>query len=292
MAGLDRTLTAKNFHEPLLQTLFALAEGKAKRPVDHKEAYPPVCQKLGITLDQYGKQESTGSPWVEKWTQWAFREMVEKGFCVGVGRGQWALTDAGIAAASGAAVVPIVETSPAPVAETPAAEAPPQIPPGISLNVGPGQAEDAYHPDPYIRALAIPDTKCFDSYSSQSTVCGRCPLQGPCINAMASQLSIHARQLAQEDEQEETRKALAAKAKANPAPTASVSVPAPTPAVPSPPKGKATGAAPNKIIAQQQSLCTHCGQPIARGEEVYWVRTDGINNQTGLFHLNCYEVKK
>ena len=268
------TPTAKDFKEPLLKVLATLSGNKANRPVDYAQTYEPVCKLMGITVDQYGKQDGTNTNMVERWTQWAFNEMVKDDLAVRVARGEWALTDKGV----GEATKLIAES-----AATPVPAAAPDMPMktlGVSLAVGPGNdVSDAYHPDPYIRSLATAETKCFGAFSDQSSICERCPLQGACLNAMAAELSALARMLALED--------VKGTQKSTPA-TAPTQPPPPRPATQVDLGGANVGS--QIITVQQQAKCGHCGNIIPKGSEAHWVRSGA--GKSGLFHMTCYDPKK
>ena len=63
---------AKQFRDPLIKVLCELSGGKAEVAIDHKMVYDPVLQILGVTSEEYGTQGDTGTPWVERWTQWHY----------------------------------------------------------------------------------------------------------------------------------------------------------------------------------------------------------------------------
>ena len=276
------TPTAKIFKEPLLKVLASLSSNKANRPVDYSQTYEPVCKMLGITVDQYGKQEGTNTNMVERWIQWAFKELVDDSLAVRVARGEWALTEKGM----GEAQKIVLESTiiPAPTDSVPVST-------GVSLPVGPkNDVSDAYHPDPYIRSLAVAETKCFGAFSDQSSICERCPLQGACLNAMATDLSSLARVLAEEDrkkEEEKERQACEGSMVKGVFIKAPPSVVFPhTPVIDSP-----FGVVGSQIITvQQQAKCGQCGNVIPKGTEAQWVRSGG--GKSGLFHMTCFDPNK
>jgi len=282
-------ISASNFREPLLQILGSLTEYKANRPIAFKETYDPVCLLLDITADQYGKQTGSNCNWVEKWIQWAFRALRKEGLGVSAGRGQWALTTQGVLMAQAAQNLTATTMDP-----TPAKIAAPVTIPvmGVSVAVGPGEPDKgSYHPDPYIRALAVQNTKCFGHYTPKGgALCEHCPLQGPCKNAMAALFSMMAGELAVGD-QEAEREASRVKAQVQ-TPTPDPA-PAPAPSRPgSPHQGQGGGEAKwgkgQKIEIQQQCLCKACGQEIQQGGEAVWVRSSSGNDKAGVFHPECY----
>lgn len=261
--------SATDFRDPLLRALEDLAGSKPNRPVNLKDTYEPICQEMGIRLAQFGQQKNTGVNWVEKWIQWAFRNLRKEGLGVSAGRGKWALTPQGVRVAG--------EIKGKKVTNMPDPNPPVQ---GVSLNVGPGNnTDDAYHPDPYIRALAAENTKCFGYYTNKSgSKCERCPIQGMCKNAMAAKLSTLARQLAEEDAQEK-----------NPKPKSKPDAETKAPAKKG--GGSSRWGKAQTIIAQQQAICRACGGTIEQGDQCQWVKSSA-NQFGGLFHQDCYGDEK
>ena len=191
--------TAKDFADPLLKALATLS-GFSLNPVPLSDAYEPVLKLTGVTREQFGKAQGTETPQTERWIQFAFANLVKANLASKKGgRGKWALTQEGIEKAREL----IGATTPTPVPQNDSEE-------GLSIPISPGNDEEIYYPDPYIRSLAIRNTRCFPGYSSRAPVCARCPLQGPCKNAVSGQLSALAGVLSQEDIKAEA----AAKAKA------------------------------------------------------------------------------
>jgi len=273
---MDTPKGAKQFREPLMQALGDLSGMKANVAVDHRSAYEVICKRMGITLDQFGCQGGTGAPWVERWTQWAFKNLTDMvpPLTVAMGKGKWALTPHGIAKvlalSSGVDMnIPIPET--------------------VNVDVSP------YLRDPYIRSLAIPETKCYDNFSDQSPICEDCPLQSGCQNAQLAAFSDLARSLIIEDEKsakalkDEMEKkatgAAALKATANrPPDPVKPTVPAPTPA-----KTPGVLSAPQRVLCAQSALCSECNQEITQGADCIWVR--GVKGGAGLYHVSCYDSK-
>jgi len=282
--------TAKDFQEPLLMVLHDLAEGKAAVPVPFKDTYGPVMTLKGISsLDAYGHM-ADGKEKVAQWIQWAFKNLKRTGQVELDGRGQWALTKEGLVEAAKIAS----QAAPAP------ASAPQVLPStGVVSVVSPGYAEDGYHPDPYIRILAANATGCFGHYSHKSTICERCPLQGPCINFVASELSSLAATLQKEDQAAATRQAPLAAAKAaqaQAAATAGATPPPPTPPTP----GAGTGDdfdwtvwQTNKkktLLSKAESNCPRCRKPVKKGGQAVWLRLKskvGDRAKSVLFHVEC-----
>jgi hypothetical protein len=135
-----------------------------------------------------------------------------------------------------------------------------------------------YHTDPYIVALASSQTQCFGSFSPRSGVCGRCPLQGACLNVVRGKLAELARGFQAKlvepavaddvDEDDDVDALLAA--------TLSTETP----------EDRAQWDQENKDAAQikaaSDSKCYRCGDEIAKGTKAWWHR------DKGLFHDECY----
>lgn len=149
---------AKQFREPLMKILGELSGMKPDTAIDHRMVYEPLLKSMGITADEHGCQGDTGTPWVERWTQWAFKDLTVTNppLTVSLGKGKWALTTAGVQRvrdmSSEVSVKAVVENHP-------------------------------YHSDPYIRSLAAKATPCFDNFSKQSPTCSSCPLRVECQGA-------------------------------------------------------------------------------------------------------------
>jgi len=273
--------SAKDFREDLLRVLASKTGGKADQPVSHKAIYEDVALLKGVGREDHGYQTNTKILWVDRWIQWAFKALVEEGLGKRSGKGQWALTKQGVIVAQD--LVGSVATD-ADDAED--ADDTPVVSTGdtVSLMVGPGQSEDAYHNDPYIRALAARDSTCFEAYSDKSPTCTRCPMSGACMNAMAAELSSLARELAQEDKEAEARRKMGI---SDPKPSDD-GVDNTVPASAMGDKARVAGDA-NLIVVQQQAICKHCGKVIPKGDEGYWIRSTS-KNTGGLYHKDCLEV--
>lgn len=276
-------LSAKDFRDDLLRVLADKTGLKANLSVSHNDVYDGVANLKGVTRDQYGHQGGTKIQWVDRWIQWAFKALVEEGLGKRSGRGKWALTTKGVTVAGEILQTgDTAQTSDVSTVADDATSVDVTSPPAVSLMVGPGQSEDSYHTDPYIRALAAQDTTCFSSFSDKSDRCNKCLLAGSCMNAMAAELSSLASELTEEDKQEEARKRMG------------ISDPKPKQdSAAAPASGgkrtKAKGQA-NLITIQQQALCKHCGKTIPKGEDGYWVRSSG-EADGGLYHQGCLEVE-
>lgn len=290
MGRKQHKISAKNFQDPLLRVLGEQGGFRPNRPVYYRDAYAAVCETMSIQADDYGVQENTGILWIERWIQWAFKALKGKKLCTAAGRGKWALTPLGVQQAraltnSVPAVPPKVEPPKPKRTVTTKAKAP------VNLVAVPTYTEDLYHPDPYIRSLAIQETDCFDAFSTNSTLCGCCPLQGPCLNAQAAHLSRIAMMLAEEDAEAERRASETAQEAAGAEAAKKRKAAEEAAAEAAKPQGK-TGAErwgpATRIVAQQPAVCPACDKEIQQQEDVYWVRSN-TGDTAGLFHIACYE---
>jgi hypothetical protein len=277
--------TAKDFQAPLLRALFAWGLGKPRSPVPFKNTYEPICTEMGITLEQYGVMDG-GKEKVAQWIQWAHKNLKRTGHVVDIARGQWALSDAGVAEvrnmnSTSTPATPVA--SPAPAVTL--AKQTPKVA-GVPSPVSPGHPDAGYHSDPYIRSLGAQSTPCFGHYSHKSGTCERCPLQGPCINFLAAELSRLATVLQREDD-EAARRAAQPKQ-----PKPATNVPAP---VAAPPASNFDWTEWNtdkvrNIIAKAQGTCPACGKPVAKGASAVWLRANvaqGGRKRAKLFHREC-----
>ena len=277
---------AKQFRDPLVKVLGELSGMRPNQEVEINAVYSAVCMEMGITIDQFGNQGDSGSPWVERWCQWSFKDMTETKppLTVRMGKGKWALTPQGVSKAQS-----LCDPSPAPS----------NVPGMVATDPVPFATDgSAYHPDPYIRSLAIQETKCYDYFSDQSPICAVCPMQTGCINAQASALSDLARVISLEDAKasaalkEAMAKKLRLEAEAKAAAANAANRPTTTTSNTPKPNGTApaqriTGA--QQVICQQGSVCKKCSGVMVKDSEIVWVR--GASGVAGLFHLHCYAEK-
>jgi len=291
-------LTAKDFRTPLLKVLGILSNFKESVEVPLDSTYDPIFTMMGIARTEH----------LEKRIQWAFNEMKGSGLAVGR-RAKWALTQQGVDAAQGlvAASTPITVPMPAD--------------PTSDDSTGNPVASVGYHPDPYIRHLALNDHPCLGFFTSQSPICSTCLARLECMNAMAAKLAG----LALEIVQEEAIAAENARRAALPPPSIASVVagsvgPAPVPgfAGTTVASAVANGTAnvgtngnvvvaktpanmmvTNKIPAgakiipmtcQAQALCAGCRVNIDLGADAVWVRGTGNGGKSSdMYHKPCYE---
>ena len=284
-------LSATDFTVPLLLSLYDLSNGVAGEVVPFKHTHAPTCKRLGIDIDTYGAGPN-GRPQTIVWIGWAFTKYIrDKGLGKSAGRGKWTLTDEGITIAQAALSGSGGNVDPATVlarVEDDSAAEPLVQTIGVSLVVGPtNEPEDEpnnYHDDPYIRSLAIAETKCYGSYSSRSPVCTSCGLASACRNRISAELSALALTLAAED-----KAAVEAAAKpAEPDPIDPVKEPEEHKPPPAPTNsGTWDNSGAEVIIAHVAAKCYRCGEPIEGSSEVYWIKDKG-DRKGGLFHKDCW----
>jgi hypothetical protein len=271
------TPTAKTFRNPLLTVLGNESGWKAEEGVNFNTVIDAVCAAEGLTRDEHGARDYDEKPWVVIWIRDAFRWAKRRGLGKQIRRGLWALTEDGLAHAADVAghvltVAPLDDDSKADEST------------GLSLVVGPGNPDEGYHSNPYVRSTAAAQTECFGNYSPKSPTCGSCGLSGGCQNLVAALYSVLASELAAKD-------AEAAKAAkdAMVRPPAGDPTPAPTPApkdtAPTPPKGGWDNSGSQPIVSFVDSTCYRCGKAIPKGEDCFWVK-DG-DQKGGMYHLAC-----
>ena len=273
-------LSARDFRNPLLMVLGDLSYGVAGRCIYFKDCYGPVCEKMGITADQFGTQASTGKLWVHQWVGFAFKAMKspKEGLTQPGRKGRWALTEKGLAeyqrlqdggetfvvtATVAAASEPDIAQIQAKVIENATRG-------GMTLVLGGRTPTDDYHVDPYIRSLAIQNTRCFGNYSAKSRTCGKCPLAGRCQAKMSMDLSVLA-SLWRDNERKAAEEAAKPKVEAEVNPEA----PCKEPTQAELPEGA------DFVIAAMPSVCVACGGQVSKGERTIWLP------ETGTFHTTC-----
>jgi len=288
-------ISAQNFREPLLQALATLSGFTAHQSVKHKETFGPVCSTMGITLDQYGNQQNTGLPWVQKWIGWAYKELKKEGLAAttdGAGmripRGWWALTTQGVDEAR--KLAGDQPTDPAPPAEE-------DVP--ILANGEDDRAPDqvvSYHEDPYIRGLAIGQSPCFGTVSSRSTVCARCPLRRECEVQLQTLMSAFAVQVdgalvaframenqpapeAKKVESKEDPKAKVAEDIADFLGAERVKA------------AKSGRLRVKSVDVAHEAVCAACSQTIPKGGKGKWVRSDD-KTTGGIYHPHCLVIQE
>lgn len=286
MARSKQALSAKDFRIPLFRVLGDLTRMTPGMEVRHEDVYSPVFTIMGIGRDDYGFETTSKTPYTERWTQWAFREMRDKGEGEVRGRGNWSLTAKGVLEAKAVAEALINATPlPVPDPEDVAASEPdlvtlaetPILSAGHSISV-PKFSDDLYHPDPYIRQLALDNHICFGFFTQQSPICSSCPARNLCVRALATKFSTLAAQLNQEDE------------KGTVVPAAKVEAKAPVVKA-----GKIPSSAKVTFSLCQVPgvVCAGCQQNIAQQDPSAWVRhTDSGAPSSAMYHRACYDAAK
>jgi len=278
-----QTLSGKNFREPLLRVLGTKMKFELGAVVSFETTYDPICAMMGITRTQYGNC-STGTPNVERWIQFAYKDLCDEGLAEKAGRGKWTLTQSGVAASSA-----LCGPKAAPQGNTMSTV--PSAPETLSLAIGPGNPEDGYHPDPYIRSLAVSRTGCFSCASEQSPLCTACPIKGICVNGLSAEFTQLAKQLAAEDAETEKRAEAARKAVFSPQP---VSVPTPVAVQPLPapqPAIGAVGVAFRMINLSAEGSCRKCDGAIPIKDRCVWSRASAGSSGSALYHKDCFKAQ-
>jgi len=284
------TLTAPNFHGPLLRVLGSLTGFQADVVVKATDTYQPILDMMGIvSLDAHGINDASGMPQTVKWIQWANKEARKSGLTSAPPktRGKWTLTDAGVVEARRLAdeagdAIPASVATPASNFVSIMAQAPAQAPAQALIQApvqAQVQAQVGYHPDAYIRKLAMDASKCVSRFSNhKSSVCATCPLATECRNQQITTFSRLAIQLADDDRQASPTVATpeaSVESKANPAKV----------------RNKFSGIDFSDVDAILNKFadarCEACGEPIAQDERCRWVETIPGTDDGGLFHIAC-----
>jgi hypothetical protein len=268
-------LSARHFKDPLILTLGELSHFQEGCPVYFKDTYATIIEKMGICLEDYGYQPSTGQLWVTQWIGFAFKALrsASPALCQQNMKGRWELTEPGLERAkflsSHKEISPAGSTAPAATKS----EKAPVIHGGVSLNLSAMamQKTGFYHTDSYLRGLAIEATRCFGNWSTKSTICKRCPLVQSCKEAMAFGLSALNRQW--EVKEKEASE-----------PTAPVETPVEVateeaPVEPKPTTGDAQ-LIQNVPVATE---CYVCNGAIEKSAKCYWIKPHG------MAHIECHK---
>jgi len=275
------TLNPTTIRDPLLKVLGKLSDLVAGEAISQDEAMAELCRDLGISEDEHGT-DTEGRPKVRVWATLAFnRKLKDKGFADGAGRGQWVLTEKGVAAARALlgddfGVGEALATEP----EEPEGE----MSSGGGVSWSPGVCENSYSKDSYLQTLAVSSTQCFGHWSSRSEKCKDCPISGGCKAELTQHMSqlgarLNARDLEKARLEEEARRR--------------AEYPEPDPEVPSEDDSIADilnaiegGTSPKmkakKMTAAATSKCIKCKNTIQQGEVAWWSQGDG------MLHDKCY----
>jgi hypothetical protein len=248
-----------------------------------KDTYQEIIDAMGIDLDEFGVQGSTGKPWVHQWIGFAFKSLKnDNGLCAQNMKGRWELTEAGcLEARRLCGTEADAPTAPAFTVEALAEAVEPAMPATIGGRsfVTPKVPEGFYHHDSYIRSIAIKNTRCFGNFSDRSRVCNKCPLKEACLQYMAVEYAAMAAMMRRE-EKEAVELAATADAAAKAAPVAAATAAA---AVENTTGDKPAAKGMEKIVAALESDCAHCDKTIPKGEKCMW------SPGSGLYHVGCVQ---
>jgi hypothetical protein len=272
-----RKMTPKDFVPHLLAVLGTLTKHQANVSVPMQETYDPVCARMEIEPENFGKSEhgkkGNKTPWVHRQIGLAFRQMRDNGLGQYASRGHWSLTEAG---------VDQLGTAEIDVAQDDKKDDKKDEPNVVRLSAS--DTEHPYSDDPYIRGLAVQGTPCFGAYSTRSDVCKGCLLREDCISA----ISIRKAQIAADLEREEmeAKRAAEAQKKKKDQQDASIDELMQTMGVDDviryePRPGQVISTA----FAQLESICGQCNERIPKDDPCYWVKDEG------LFHPACINAR-
>jgi hypothetical protein len=286
-----RKMTPKDFVPHLTHVLADLSGGQPGVAVPMGDTFDPVCGRMGISVEEFGESEHGKStrktPWVHRQIGLAFRQMRDKGLGEYAKKGHWALTSAAFAGMDGASV-PIAAKSQA-TDDVDDADEGGEV---IMISSNNAQQEHPYSDDPYIRGLAIAQTKCLGAYSKRSDVCKGCPLRHDCIVAIGARKAEIAAELEAEEQAAKSAAENAAKKKAK----QNASIDELMASIGDEKAAKKAAFGKNgkfkpsrdqnvaEAFAQRESFCVQCGEKVAEGAECSWVEGEGI------FHNECIDL--
>jgi len=291
-----KDITQKTFQPHLLAALGELVDYTAGTSVPFTETYAPVCERMGITEDQYGQCETHEKPWTHRLIGLSFRTLRDKGLGDYEKKGHWTLTQMGVQKARENAGLPAPVGAPKPIPKVPKA-APIHATARVTGLAEIGSNADVlrlptvhpYHNDPYLRALAIERTPCFGAFSSRSETCKTCPLSQECTGAGEAAKAKIAADMEAEDAR--TIAAKVAKEKAKTDKNESIDdlissfdeVDDGATKTKAQKPSKSTGKKPSKATAQREGICCRCSGAIKKGAECYWIKGEGI------MHADCLD---
>jgi uncharacterized protein YdaT len=287
-----KDVTQKTFQPHLLAALGELVDYTAGTSVPFTETYAPVCERMGITEDQYGQCETHEKPWTHRLIGLAFRTLRDKGLGDYEKKGHWALTQMGVQKARENAGLPASIVTSKPVVAAPvhtAARVTALAETGSSADVLRLPTVHPYHNDPYLRALAIERTPCFGAFSSRSETCKTCPLSEECTGAGEAAKAKIAADMEAEDARLIAAKTAKEKAKADKNESIDDLISSFDEVDDGATKKKAkkstksTGKKPSKATAQREGICCRCQGAIKKGAECYWIKGEGI------MHADCLD---
>jgi len=287
------TLSATSFRDPLLRVLGDLTGFTPDVTVNSSETYGPIIALMGIpSIDAYGTNQASGTSMVVKWIQWANTDARKAGLTAAPlkTRGKWMLTLAGStearklansaddkAPAVGAPPTNIVAMATATTMS--AATVPTKVTPTVNIMPATVGTPSSYHPDAYIRELAIDATGCFSRHSSHgAATCATCPLASDCRNKQIGVFYQIAIDLHAEDQQgKSTTKAVQDSKQKD----------AVTPTVRSKFADIDFSAVDVILCKFEATRCEACSKTIALNERCRWVEEIPGAGDGGLFHIGC-----
>lgn len=277
--------TAKHFQEPLLRVLGRLSQFTSA-PVAGDDTYDPVMALMGITdINAFGEEASSGQPLVQRWIQWACKNLRKSGHVDLAKRGHWALTPTGVLEARRLDAETTDPDEDHPTEEEPVMNAQPVVvqTPATVLSRGPLD-------DPYILNLILEKAECLGHYTPhQGAVCVGCSVQRECRLRQYARYAQVAAEFARLPVGGSTASAPAPAPVAQPvasAPAAKPEAQAPAPAAKSLDNQDMSNA--QVIQAFEETVCCKCDQKIRKGSTCYWLE-DPKTQESFIFHDQCPE---
>jgi len=276
---MSTTMTAKNFQDPLLRVLSGLTAFKAGKAVRGEDTYAPVMALMGISdIDAYGKEPSSGQPMIQRWIQWACKNLRKTGQVELEGRGLWVLTQKGVQEAH------VLVQGPVTTHQVPA---PPVATPILVAQVAPPQMSRKYLDDPYILRLVLDQTPCLGHYSAhRGAECVTCPVTVECQNTLYTFYTRVAARFADVD----AKTALPLPSTAAATITAAIKVEV---ALDNTNKNQGTPtplaldmSSAQKITSFEETVCASCDEPITKGAQCIWV-DDLTTGECRMLHPTC-----
>jgi hypothetical protein len=288
--------TQATFQPHLIAVLGTLTDFVPGVAVPMGETYAPICERLGISEDEYGNTSDGKYVVTHRLIGLAMRTMRDKGLGEYAKKGHWTLTAAGcLESQSILGIEPEIEAEPEPevpvamVAKVAAVEVEEfVIPPEPESKVVHLPVQKPVHPysdDPYIRSLGISQIKCFGAHSARSSTCKTCPLKADCLQAVSVNMAHIAALLdAGDDPQEIVAKATEATEIGHAIDQLIESVDT----APEEPgdkfvitKAMVTTTGKQKV----EQLCSHCMKTISQGSDGVWIHSKGV------FHPGCVTME-
>jgi hypothetical protein len=273
------TMTPADFRPATMVALAEQCGWRADFPVSFKPVIAKALGYMGLDEDSLGINDATKQSQTSRNCQMAFKYAADNGRGLRGKRGQWGLTEEGINEARGhAGTFGVTPPLPSNLTATTTTAAPVTMPTqGVSVALGRVTIADAYHPDAYIRSVAVAQTPCFGGWSAQAATCKGCPLASSCRNMVAARASMIAARLIKHGS-------------APAAPAAASGT------VPSKAEGTSTAGVSQTMldafkdadafVNRTDATCVVCGKDIAPKEEALWAERIGTD-PGGVAHIKC-----